>query len=464
MVFSSLIFLWIFLPIVLGGYFLMPQKFKNIFLLFASLIFYAWGEGRYIALLLISISVNYVIGRLMAKYNGIKKLLLLFGILFNLGLLGYFKYFNFLIGIVKSFHKTDIEVAEVALPIGISFFTFQILSYVIDVYCGKCEVQKNFVNLALYISFFPQLIAGPIVKYGDIQKQLDHRKCTIENMAKGIRRFSYGLGKKIILANTFALCVDKIYALDYGELTGALAWIAAVLYCMQIYYDFSGYSDMAIGLGKMFGFEFRENFAYPYLSASIHEFWQRWHISLGAWFREYLYFPLGGSRRGPARTYWNLMIVFLVTGFWHGASFTFIVWGMYHGFFQIVERMGFHKILSKHKIFARLYTISVVLFGWVLFRAKSLSQAGEMFKRMLMPWRYTESSMTLRILLGNKTLLLICGGILGCGLIQLLLQKTGGYEKGKYSYPEMIYCVAVFVLCIAMLASNTYNPFIYFRF
>lgn len=464
MVFSSLLFLWIFLPIVVIGYFCVPKRFQNIFLLVFSLLFYAWGEPKYIVLMLLSIVVNYGVGRLMDRFIRGKKLLLLFAVVFDLGLLGYFKYFNFLVRIAETLTGKEIKAAEVALPIGISFFTFQILSYVIDLYRGKCTVQKNFVHMALYISFFPQLIAGPIVKYGDIQEQLSHRDCTPEKAAEGIRRFCYGLGKKIILANTVAQCVDQIYALDYGEVTGGLAWIGAVLYSLQIYYDFSGYSDMAIGLGRIFGFTFQENFAYPYLSSSIHEFWQRWHISLGTWFREYLYFPLGGSREGKTRTYRNLMIVFLMTGLWHGAGFTFILWGVYHGFFQIVERAGFHKILSKHKLFARFYTMIVVVFGWVLFRAKSVSQAAAMFGRMLAPWKYVESSLSVRILLGNRTLLVIFAGILGCGFLQRFLQKMPWYEKGKNSYLEIGYCMTMLVLCIAMLASNTYNPFIYFRF
>ena len=279
MVFSSLVFLWIFLPIVFIGYFIVPKKLKNVFLLLGSLIFYAWGEPKYILLMICSIMINYVIGLLMDKSENRKKLLLICAIIINIVILGYFKYFNFLVEIIQLITKKGVDVAEVALPIGISFFTFQILSYIIDLYRGKYKVQKNLINLALYISFFPQLIAGPIVRYEDIDDQLEHREQTLEQTASGIRRFIYGLGKKVIIANTIGQCVDTIFALGYTELTGLLAWMGACLYTLQIYYDFSGYSDMAIGLGNMFGFKFPENFNYPYMSSSIREFWQRWHIT-----------------------------------------------------------------------------------------------------------------------------------------------------------------------------------------
>ena len=290
-----------------------------------------------------------------------KKLLLIVVVIWNLGLLGYF---NFLIDIVN--HCIGSEIAyvayqEIRLPIGISFFTFQILSYVIDLYRGQYKAQKNLINLALYISFFPQLIAGPIVKYKDIDAQLAHREITTDKLADGIRRFIYGLGKKVLIANVAAKCVDTIFALDYVNVTGWLAWAAAILYMLQIYYDFSGYSDMAIGLGKIFGFEFQENFRYPYLSRSIQEFWQRWHISLGTWFKEYLYIPLGGNRKGQVRTYINLLIVFGATGLWHGASMNFVLWGLYHGFFSILERMGLSVYFDPSEPFARpLRTIATM--------------------------------------------------------------------------------------------------------
>lgn len=360
----------------------------------------------------------------MERYENKKKQLLIIGIILNIAILGYFKYFNFLIDIINLFIKQDLTLLDISLPIGISFFTFQILSYIIDLYRGQYKAQKNIVNLALYISFFPQLIAGPIVRYKDINQQLDSRRQTLEQIAAGIRRFIYGLGKKIIIANTVAQCVDKIYAIDYADISGVTAWIGAMCYMLQIYYDFSGYSDMAIGLGKMFGFEFLENFNYPYLSASIQEFWQRWHISLGTWFREYLYIPMGGNRKGVSRTYINLLIVFIVTGLWHGASFNFILWGLYHGLLQIIERVGLSNILKKHKVVAHLYVFITVIFGWVLFRAEGLTQAIGIIKRMVLPWNYKEDVLIMGSIFGNKTLLIILIGIFGCGLFQYAVKKN----------------------------------------
>lgn len=280
----------------------------------------------------------------------------------------------------------------------------------------------------------------------------------------GIRRFIYGLGKKVVISNTLAMCVDTIYTIEYTELTGFLAWTAAILYTLQIYYDFSGYSDMAIGLGKMFGFEFQENFKLPYTSHSIQEFWQRWHISLGTWFKEYLYIPLGGNKRGKVRTYINLLVVFFLTGLWHGAGFNFILWGLYHGFFQIVERLGLKKFLDKYKIISHLYVSVVVTFGWVLFRSEGLRQSGVMIKRMLFPWKYTESSLIIQHIFGNKTIFIIIIALFGCGLLQYIFRNVKLEEKFKNSYFDIVYCTLIFILCITMLASNTYNPFIYFRF
>lgn len=464
MVFSSLIFLWIFLPVVLIGSFVLSGKGKNIFLLIASLLFYAWGEPKYIILMLISIGINWTLGLLMDRYETQKKFILIIDIIFNLLLLGYFKYFNFGIEIINAFRENKIEAKEIALPIGISFFTFQILSYIIDLYRGKYKAQKSIINLALYISFFPQLIAGPIVRYEDINEQLENRQGTIEKTAEGVRRFVYGLAKKVIIANSVAYTVDQIYALEPSQITGILAWIGAVFYTLQIYYDFSGYSDMAIGLGKIFGFEFLENFNYPYLSRSVQEFWQRWHMSLGTWFREYVYIPLGGNRKGVIRTNINVLIVFFLTGLWHGASFNFILWGVYYGVLQIIERGGFRKILDKHSIFSHIYTILSFVFGWVLFRAENLRQAGSMIVRMLVPWKYTDKVIAWQQVLNNRTILIAILGVVGAGIIQNIVKRRKWVGNLKKSYLELIYCAGLFLVCIIMLASNTYNPFIYFRF
>lgn len=464
MVFSSLIFIWLFLPIIFVGYYVVPGRFKNTFLLLASLTFYAWGEPRYILLMIISILINYVIGLLLDRNEDKKKQLLVAGIVINIAVLGYFKYFNFLIDIVNLFRERDLRILDISLPIGISFFTFQILSYIIDLYRGQYRAQENIIDLALYISFFPQLIAGPIVRYSDINEQLNGRHGTLTQTAEGIRRFIYGLGKKVIVANTIAQCVDKIYAFDCSEISGRTAWIGAVCYTLQIYYDFSGYSDMAIGLGKMFGFEFCENFKYPYLSLSIQEFWQKWHISLGTWFREYLYIPLGGNRKGTKRAYMNLLIVFLVTGLWHGASFNFVLWGLYHGAFQVLERIKLGVVLKKYKLAAHIYAVLVVIFGWVLFRVEGLTQALGMWERMLLPWKYTEDVLVMGSIFGRKTILVILISIFGCGIVQHVAKEIKFIDKWRYSYLEMVYCIIVFVLCIVMLTGNTYNPFIYFRF
>lgn len=464
MVFSSLIFLWAFLPITLVVSLIIKNKYQNIFLLLASLFFYAWGEPQYVLLLICSIVINWAIGMMMEKFQKTRRLLLIIDIVFNICMLGYFKYFNFLIEIWNKITGHNVKTVAIALPIGISFFTFQILSYVIDLYRKQYNAQKNILNFALYVSFFPQLIAGPIVKYKDIDAQLENRKVTGIKLAEGIRRFIYGLGKKVIISNIIAQCVDTIYELEYMQLTGMLAWGGAILYTLQIYYDFSGYSDMAIGMGKMFGFDFQENFRYPYLSCSIWEFWQRWHISLGTWFKEYLYIPLGGNKKGTARTYLNVIIIFFLTGLWHGANFTFVLWGVYHGLFQIIERIRLRHFLERHKIFAHLYTVIVIIFGWVLFRANDLIQAGVMVKRMLIPWQYTETSLMIGKVFGNKTIFVIIIGLLGCGFIQNLFAKLEFGRKWRNSFAEMGFCFSVLIICIAMLASNTYNPFIYFRF
>ena len=330
----------VFLPVVfIGSRILRKNKYVNVLLLLASLFFYAWGEPVYVLLMLTSIIVNFFAGLALDKFKSKAKLILVLDIIFNLGLLGFFKYASFGTVVLINYLHIPVPPLSVRLPIGISFFTFQIMSYIIDLYRGKFPVQKKIVNLALYISFFPQLIAGPIVRYEDINDQLEKREVTMEKSAEGIRRFILGLGKKVIIANTVAEAVDRIYAYNPDTLSAKVVWVASILYTLQIYYDFSGYSDMAIGLGKMFGFEFLENFRYPYMSASISEFWRRWHISLGTWFREYLYIPLGGNKKGKNRTYLNLIIVFFLTGFWHGAGFTFIFWGLYHGFFSIIERL-----------------------------------------------------------------------------------------------------------------------------
>lgn len=464
MVFSSLLFLWLFLPVVVAGYYIVPSKCKNILLLISSLLFYAWGEPVYILLMLFSIFFNCGTGLLIDRFRKIDGILLAVNVVGNLALLGFFKYYDFFIGLVNSCFKTTFPEKNIPLPIGISFFTFQILSYVIDLYRGRYPVQKNILNLALYISFFPQLIAGPIVRYVDIDRQLESRTHSTQKAMEGIRHFLYGLGKKVLIANVLGQCVDSIYAMELSEVTGAFAWLAAGMYMLQIYYDFSGYSDMAIGLGKLFGFDFPENFNYPYLSKSVQEFWRRWHISLGTWFREYLYFPLGGSRKGAVRTYVNLMIVFLVTGLWHGAGMTFVLWGVYYGVLQVIERLGFKKILGKYPVIGWSYTFLAALFGWVLFRADTFAQAGGMMVRMICPWKYLQTDVLLQNIVDHRAFVMLIVGLLGCGFIQKIWQRIPGTKRWKYSIGEAVWCAILGVLSLAALAGNTYNPFIYFRF
>ena len=342
MVFSSAIFLQMFLPITFILNWIIPQKCSNILLLIASMIFYAWGEPKFVFLMVALIAFNWGEGKAVENNNGIKKkVVLTIGVLINLLALGYYKYIGFLASIInKILGSNAVPIPNVALPIGISFFTFQAISYLVDVYRGETKASPKLVNVALYISFFPQLIAGPIVKYRDINKQIENRSVTWEGVAVGFKRFIYGLAKKVLISNVLGMCVDTIYTYEVAQIDWKAAWIGALAYTFQIYYDFSGYSDMAIGLSKMFGFEIPENFNYPYMSKSITEFWRRWHISLGSWFREYIYIPLGGNRKGVVRTYANLAVVFFLTGLWHGADFSFVLWGLYHGFFSIIERIG----------------------------------------------------------------------------------------------------------------------------
>ena len=469
MVFSSMVFLWIFLPVCLVLTRLIPvTRVQNYILLIASLLFYAWGEPRYIFLMLFSIVMNWGFGLLIASGKGKKGFWLFLDVAANLGILGYYKYANFVLNTLDHlFTQVEIPRTNSALPIGISFFTFQAMSYVIDLFRGKYPVQKNPLHVALYISFFPQLIAGPIVQYKDIQEQILDRKITTEKTAEGIRRFLYGLGKKVIIANLVAIGADALFGLDPAELSGGMAWCAAILYSLQIYYDFSGYSDMAIGLGKMFGFTFLENFNYPYISASVQEFWRRWHISLSSWFRDYLYIPLGGNRKGKFRTYVNLFIVFACTGLWHGASWNFVGWGLYHGAFLIIERMGFNRVLKRSKVLSRVYAVLVAVVGWVFFRVESVTHGFAIVRRMFLFWQYPAGQTSLGMLFTNQTAIAAVLGLIGCGILQSVCSagKLGPLaQKWKGSLAEALWLIAVLLVSLLLLANNTYNPFIYFRF
>lgn len=461
MVFSSGVFLLVFLPITFIVNLFLSTKQSNIWLLIASLLFYAWGEPFFVFLMILSIIVNWLVGMGIGKCEGkLKSLILTLGIVFDLGFLGYYKYAGFAVSLLNRLaHHEIMSVPQIALPIGISFFTFQAISYIVDVYRKDTEYSKSVVNVALYIAFFPQLIAGPIVKYRDINQQIEKRQANWVKVSNGFRRFIYGLAKKVLISNVLGLCVDTIYSNDLSFIDYKVAWIGALAYTFQIYYDFSGYSDMAIGLGKMFGFDILENFNYPYVSKSISEFWRRWYISLGSWFREYLYIPLGGNRKGEIRTYINLCIVFFLTGLWHGANLTFVFWGLYHGFFRIIERLGFDKWLKKHNVLATIYCFLVVNFGWVIFRSTSIINSLRYLARMILPFKYNNSTLEMYTFLNLKVVFIGVVAILGAGCVPKKIA-----DKWKNSIPEAIYCVVLLILCLASIASNTYNPFIYFQF
>ena len=460
MIFSSPIFLLLFLPVVFLVNRFLKTKWSNIFLLLASLFFYAWGEPVFVLLMISSILVNWFCG-LRIGHGSARKLWLALAVVFDLGMLGVFKYAGFFARILQNVFRS-LAIPRIALPIGISFFTFQAISYVVDVYRGNTEASSSLINTALYISFFSQLIAGPIIKYKDINRQIERRFLSRTGTAVGFRRFIYGLAKKVLISNTLGLCADTVFAYQHTQIDPLAAWVGALTYAFQIYYDFSGYSDMAIGLGKMFGFDYPENFNYPYLSASVSEFWRRWHISLGSWFREYLYIPLGGNRKSNFRTYLNLAVVFLLTGLWHGADFSFVLWGAYHGFFTIVEHLGLKKPLEKCKPAGVLYCFLVVMFGWVLFRADNTSYALHYLLKMLLPWRYQPATIPYWYYLNHKTIFCFIAAVLGAGLLKKLPARLANRWRG--SIPEAIWCVALLVLCIASLAGSTYNPFIYFQF
>ncbi len=468
MVFTSVIFIFLFLPITLICYYFACLTHKiwlqNVVLLAASLIFYSWSGVQYTLLLLVSTVVNYIVGILIDNSADKRKLFLITGVLFNVIVLGIFKYFNFFVSVVEDIvHVWNPEYSAgmptIPLPIGISFFTFQILSYLIDVYRKNVKAQKNIVYLALYIMLFPQLIAGPIVRYIDVEREIKTRKFSLDMVYEGIIRFMVGFAKKVILSNTNGSIADAIFSQEIYTNT-AFSWIGIIAYALQIYLDFSAYSDMAIGLGKMFGFHFLENFDYPYISQSIQEFWRRWHISLSSWFRDYVYIPLGGSRAGTAKTYRNLIIVFLLTGFWHGASWNFIVWGAWYGIFLILERIGLKKILEKlPKLFRHLYTLAVVLIGWVFFRADNLKQAFAYLKSMFV-FNFIDGKNVELFELFNTQTLVYCGiAILACMPIGKILCKVD-----KHNLMRDVCAFAVFVLAIGYLVVSGYNPFIYFRF
>lgn len=470
MVFSTIIFLCAFLPITIIGYYLMPGRGKNIFLLLCSLFFYAWGEPVYVFVMLASIICNYAFGMALYRFRNRRKLWLMAAVAVNLGILCVFKYTGFIVENAGRILPGLLKIPEIALPIGISFYTFQGLSYCIDVYRDEEIVQKNPFNLALYISMFPQLIAGPIVRYGDVKDALAKREHSPELFAGGVERFIIGLSKKAIMANPMGALAQQIMGSDTGYMGASVAWLGAVAYTLQIYFDFSGYSDMAIGLGKIFGFHFPENFNYPYISGSVREFWRRWHISLSAWFKDYLYIPMGGSRKG--NVYLHLFIVFLATGLWHGAAWGFVLWGLWHGMFCILERVagnlhndkghgGKNAIYYVRNVFSHVYTLLVVITGWVLFNLVSVRGALSYVKVMFGITRNSFTAYSPSYYMDGRTTVLMAVSVLACLPWKAILRLK---ESTGLLIVKRLILLILLALCFVFIITSTYNPFIYFRF
>lgn len=469
MVFSSLAFLCVFLPVVYLSYLLVRQAVaRNVLLTCFSFVFYAYGEPVYVLLMLGSTLMNYVFGRIIggAASRSRAKAAMIIAVTANIALLCVFKYTDMIIGTLNTLFVTNFSLTGIELPIGISFYTFQAISYVVDVYRGEVEAQRSYLNIALYISLFPQLIAGPIVKYHDIQGQIAHRELTARSTARGIARFTAGLGKKVLVANTVAVCVDALYALPAASLNAASVWIAAAAYMLQIYFDFSGYSDMAIGLGHMFGFTFPENFNYPYVARSMKDFWRRWHISLTTWFREYLYIPLGGNRRGKARTACNKIIVFAATGLWHGPSWTYVVWGLFNGAFLLFE----DKVPVKRvpRVLGHLYTLVCVCVAFVLFRSETLAQGASMIGIMFSGGSFTREaySYLMEQLTPSFLAAAAAGALLSCPIVPRVMAAASKRESvRRWARPAgFAACMLILIACMLNLSATTYNPFIYFRF
>jgi len=479
MVFSSITFLFLFLPLVLLIYFLSPTRLKNNVLLAASLIFYAWGEKAYVLVMVVSILLNYASALLIERFRERKRdrVVLIVSLVANLGLLVGFKYANFLADnlniLLRIAGATTITLQPIHLPIGISFFTFHAISYVVDVYRREVKADPNPAGIALYITLFSQLVAGPILRYHDVAGQIAKRFVGVDDFAEGVRRFIIGFGKKMLIANTLAVPADEIFGLPPGSLTVTIAWLGAICYALQLYFDFSGYSDMAIGLGRMFGFKFNENFNYPYISQSVTEFWRRWHISLSTWFRDYLYIPLGGNRYSSARTYGNLLLVFFICGLWHGASWSFIIWGLFHGALLVVERLTLNDRLKRAWPAVRhTYLVLAVLIGWVFFRADTLSHAVSYLSAMFGLLPGTVAATRLAVYLNAEVAVMLVVGVLASLPIFPAIrtwaastpQRKAALEQPMVELGRFALYLGILSLSVLWLASGTHNPFIYFRF
>ena len=463
MLFTSISFLYYFLPIVLLGYFIVPNKIKNYWLLISSLIFYLYGDSKYLLLMISEIFICYIGGLVLEKHKN-KYLLALF-LIIHLGLLGYFKYIDFLIGSINNIFNSNLKLLNVLLPIGISFYTFQIISYLIDVYRGKIKAQDNFFNLATYVSLFPQLIAGPIVRYEDINDNLIKKDISLENVAMGIKRFTIGLGKKVLIANVLgSFCTSYLNSPDKSVV---FSFFYMLCYAMQVFFDFAGYSDMAIGLGKILGFNFLENFNYPFISKSITEFWQRWHISLGSWFRDYVYIPLGGSRVNKYKLIRNILVVWTLTGLWHGAAWNFIIWGLYFGIILLIEKLVLKKYLDKMpNILKHLYVLIIVGLSFVIFGADNMTGAFDILKNIGglngLPFYNKITGYYLR----NYIIIIILGILFSTPIIKNIIERLKKKDSIKkiINLGEIVLILIIFLLVTSSLIDNSYNPFLYFRF
>lgn len=464
MVFSSLVFMFAYLPITLLAYYLVPRQGRNIFLFIVNLIFYGWGEPRLVLLMVFNIFFNYIGGWLVDKYRADakkKKLFLILTCVLDIGILAVFKYTGMITETLNMLPFLNIPELQISLPIGISFYTFQTMSYVIDVYRDDAPVSKNFINFGTYVALFPQLIAGPIVRYRDVAEQLVNRRETLEMFTKGVKLFMVGLAKKVIIANTMGTLTTNIFATtDENGVVGT--WVGMIAYTFQIYFDFSGYSDMACGLGNMLGFEFLKNFNYPYIAKSITDFWRRWHISLSTWFKEYVYIPLGGNRKGVKRQILNLLIVWGLTGLWHGAAYNFVLWGLYYGFLLILEKFVLKKFLDRLPSFVQhIYTLFIIIIGWGLFYFTDVGQLGEFMVDLFNFGNGICGDQAFNLIMSNLPMLIIAA-VASTPLATMLYTR---FEHRRFMWiPETLYCMGVLVVSTASLVNQSYNPFLYFRF
>ncbi len=470
MVFSSLLFLFRFLPVVLAVYYILPEKFHNLVLFISSLIFYAWGEPVYVVLVLFSTVTDYLAGMAVSYYKGKGMQKMAFGAVLcsavtNLSLLGFFKYASFLAGNINKLAGTDIPMVNVALPIGISFYTFQTMSYTVDVYKNDAEVQKDFIAFGAYVVLFPQLVAGPIVQYKTVADQLKDRRESVDLFCKGIFRFVAGLGKKVLIANQMGMLWEEIAVMDARGLATATAWLGVLAFTFEIYFDFSGYSDMAVGLGAMFGFTFPENFDYPYESKSITEFWRRWHISLGTWFKEYLYIPLGGNKKGMLRQIFNIFAVWLLTGLWHGAAWCFVLWGIYYGVVLVLEKIVLKKILEKiPSILSRVYTLFIVTVGWCIFASLDIRDSNNFIKTLFGMGAGGFADRQTMYLFINYAVILLIGAAGSTSLVKRFVCRILPVNSYRRYIGAMFFITGIFFVGMAFLINSSYNPFLYFRF